>query len=484
MRAPKPVAISCFLAACLVAPAARAENLLHIADGGFRAPWPIDLWGIEVADWKTLADQPDVLYERMQEWAFHGVNAVGISLQGERGAGRFFAPDGASVEPDAAKAFSSFAFRLRDHHFGLIVNLFSSDPGSRLASAEAYDRAAESVIKLLGERHSCVFVIGDLFGDKAGSADSAPLLNDPDRVAGLARLIKEHREDAVIGFPAAGVGTHSDSGRPPLFYAAQTADGLVELLRKPPTAQPGKDQRWTCVMADHFFCLRDAADDGSDAATQYLHRVRRERLRRPQPPAPVAGPPADDILTPEEKTEGWVPLFDGRSFEGWTTLGAGWGVWSIDGGTIHCAGGYSPWLRTVQTYDSFVLRLEFRISSGGNSGVFFRAPLEARASRFGMEMQIRGVRRPTTNTDTTGAIYAALAPREDASLDPGEWNRVEIDCRGPRVKITINDKVVQDFDMSKEPKLKARLQKGCIGLQDHGDEVAFRRIRIRQFRDQ
>ena len=95
-------------------------------------------------------------------------------------------------------------------------------------------------------------------------------------------------------------------------------------------------------------------------------------------------------------------------------------------------------------------------------------------------MQIRGVHRDKVNTDTTGAIYAVRPPREDASNPPGEWNQVEIACRGSKVTITVNGRVVQDFDADAVPELKGRLRRGVIGLQDHGCQVWFRRIRIKE----
>jgi len=111
------------------------------------------------------------------------------------------------------------------------------------------------------------------------------------------------------------------------------------------------------------------------------------------------------------------------------------------------------------------------------------APLDARASQFGMEMQILGVTGSGNPRDMTGAIYGALAPSEDAARPPGSWNEAEITCRGARVKIRINGQLVQDFDMDQVDELRERLRCGVVGLQDHGDEVWFRNVRIKTLED-
>ncbi len=186
--------------------------------------------------------------------------------------------------------------------------------------------------------------------------------------------------------------------------------------------------------------------------------------------------------TPQEEADGWQPLFDGRSLEGWTTLRTDWGAWHVRDGAIVCDGStMGPWLRTRRRFESFVLRLEYRISEKGNSGVFVRAPLDGRASRFGFEVQIMG-RRPDPLDDqySTGAIYAALPPKEDASRPVGQWNELEVTCDGPMLQVRVNGRGVQDVDTRNVAVLKDRRRQGRIGLQDHGDKVWFRRIRIKE----
>jgi hypothetical protein len=195
----------------------------------------------------------------------------------------------------------------------------------------------------------------------------------------------------------------------------------------------------------------------------------------------------DDILTAEEKSASWVALFDGQTLEGWTTLVPSWGKWSVERGAVKCAPGEWPWpcLYSRKRYASFILRLDYKIQKGGNSGIYLWSPLDGRPSRLGIEVQLTHTAKKTLNSHaTTGAIYGVLAPRENASNPPGEWNHVEVACHGSKVTVTINDRIVQDFDADKIPQLQNRLRKGLIGLQNHGSLVYFRNIRIKVLSDE
>jgi hypothetical protein len=187
---------------------------------------------------------------------------------------------------------------------------------------------------------------------------------------------------------------------------------------------------------------------------------------------------AADLLSPEEIPEGFVPLFDGRSLTGWTVTRDPDG-WAVEEGEIvwkRRGGGY---VRSVGRFGDFVLRLEWRIVRGGNSGVFIRSPKVGRASRIGMEIQILGDSGNPPHRHGTGSVYDVLAPRVNAALPEGEWNRMEIRCRGPELKVWLNDQLIQDVDLDADPELRPRLRKGFIALQDHGHPVAFRNIRIK-----
>ena len=124
------------------------------------------------------------------------------------------------------------------------------------------------------------------------------------------------------------------------------------------------------------------------------------------------------------------------------------------------------------------LCLEWKIEEGGNSGIFLRAPRAARCSRIGMEFQLRGDHGREPTDDSTGAIYDVLAPVVNAGRPAGEWNEVEILLDGTYLKATLNGQIVHDIDFHDHPGLQFRLRRGFIGLQDHGNYVAFRNIRL------
>jgi hypothetical protein len=190
--------------------------------------------------------------------------------------------------------------------------------------------------------------------------------------------------------------------------------------------------------------------------------------------------PAVGALSEQERGEGFVPLFDGKSFDGWWILGENKRGFAVEDGAIkwQTLGGRAVYTR--DRYDNFVLRLEWQINKKGNSGIYLRAPRAGRQSKIGMEFQLQGdAGEPVTN-QTSGALYSVLAPRVNAGKPAGEWNTVEITLNGPVLKAVLNGEVVQDVNFDQNEELRPRLRRGFIGLQDHGTYVAFRNIRIKK----
>ncbi|MBN2310898.1 MAG: DUF1080 domain-containing protein [Candidatus Hydrogenedentes bacterium] len=188
--------------------------------------------------------------------------------------------------------------------------------------------------------------------------------------------------------------------------------------------------------------------------------------------------PDNSGLSEEERADGWIALFDGKTFNGWVITGSQDGF-RVRDGMIEWVKSGGGSVRTRDRYENFVLRFEWKIESGGNSGVYLRAPRAARASRIGMEFQLQGDHgKPVTNKGT-GAFYDAQEPRLNAGKPAGEWNTVEIALNGTHARAVLNGQLVQDLDMAGHDKLKLRLQRGFIALQDHNNQVAFRNIRIK-----
>ncbi|MCX7967101.1 MAG: DUF1080 domain-containing protein [Armatimonadetes bacterium] len=182
----------------------------------------------------------------------------------------------------------------------------------------------------------------------------------------------------------------------------------------------------------------------------------------------------------QQSEEGFVPLFNGKDLTGWHVMGSP--SWKVENGVLVCTGEGGGWLRSDKQYENFVLRLEFRISKGGNSGIFIRSALEGNPAFTGMEVQILDDHGRTPSPHTTGSIYDAVAPQKNMSKPAGEWNFVEIICRGPWVVVAMNGEEIVRTNMDEHPKLKERLRKGYIGLQNHGNRVEFRNICIKELR--
>jgi len=206
---------------------------------------------------------------------------------------------------------------------------------------------------------------------------------------------------------------------------------------------------------------------------------------------------APNTLTARELTEGWRMLFDGATTAGWrsyrgTTPAEGWQV--VDGALTRVAAGGD--IVSVDTFDDFELRIDWNVSQGGNSGVFFRANETTDfVWQNSPEVQVldnAAHRDGLTPETSAGSNYALHAPAQDASRPAGEWNEVRLIVRGPHVEHWMNGVKIVEYELWSDD-WKARVaaskfnetpaygqaKSGHITLQDHGDRVAFRNIKIR-----
>lgn len=207
----------------------------------------------------------------------------------------------------------------------------------------------------------------------------------------------------------------------------------------------------------------------------------------PEPPDWVP-----ELISQEEAAEGFYPLFDGESLQGWWVRGKNKGAFAAQSGKLVLTGtGGGDWIFTDKQYENFVLRLDYRLPpEGGNSGIGIRATPDGNPAFTGMEVQVYtpGKGEPWQHA---GALYATVSPEVEAENPAGEWNSVEVLCDGPRVRTTLNGKVLYDIKMTdfaeegtgefewRKP-LADRARKGHIALQDHGDGgIAYRNIRIK-----
>lgn len=210
------------------------------------------------------------------------------------------------------------------------------------------------------------------------------------------------------------------------------------------------------------------------------------------------------LLSAEEESEGFYSLFDGESLEGWRGYGmdglpAGW---MAHDGVLHFAPPDGEAIRadlmTTESFQDFELRLEWAVSEGGNSGIMFRVTESGGSSyHTGPEYQIldNAGHRDGTNPETsTASNYALHAPSADLSRPQGEFNETRLVVNGPHVEHWLNGEKVVEYTLGDEEwealvagsKFAAwegygRQPAGHIVLQDHGDEVQFRNVRIRIF---
>lgn len=204
-----------------------------------------------------------------------------------------------------------------------------------------------------------------------------------------------------------------------------------------------------------------------------------------------ASNPAENTATKaapaDEAEEGFVPLFDGKTLEGWQ--GATKSYMAVDGVLVCKKGGV---LYTKKQFADFIYRFEFKLEPGGNNGVALRWPGKGNAAYTGMECQILDDDAPRYknlhNWQRHGSLYG-LVPSKTGHLKPtGQWNSEEIVCNGTKVKVTLNGAVILDTDLTTltDKALDGhdhpgRLnKKGYLGFLGHGHRMEFRNIRIKE----
>ena len=205
---------------------------------------------------------------------------------------------------------------------------------------------------------------------------------------------------------------------------------------------------------------------------------------------------AHGTLTPAEVKEGWRLLFDGHSLQGWQAYRSGSTAgWKAENGVLSRVGAGGD-LVTAERFADFELRLEWRLEKGGNSGIFFRVTDEGeQAWHSGPEFQIldNAVHADGKNPLTSaGSNYAVHPPVRDVTKPIGEWNSVRLIVRGTHVEHWMNDVKLLEYEFATpdwDARVKAskfgkiplygRAKSGRIALQDHGDPVWYRNVRIK-----
>jgi hypothetical protein len=226
---------------------------------------------------------------------------------------------------------------------------------------------------------------------------------------------------------------------------------------------------------------------------------------------------ASGLAQSPARPAGWRPLFDGRTLTGWRGLGydsvptAHWkvgdrAIHKVPAGTVPrmrdgqpAAGGD---LMTIATFRDFELEFEWKVTPGANSGVKYNVSEEiskrtANHAALGFEYQVLDDSLHEDNkipSHRAGSLYDLIPPNAGKRLAPvGQWNRSRIVLRGNHGEHWLNGRMVVSYDLSTprfDSLLAASKYKGVAGfadrraghivLQDHGDEVWYRNLRIRE----
>lgn len=202
----------------------------------------------------------------------------------------------------------------------------------------------------------------------------------------------------------------------------------------------------------------------------------------------------------------WQVLFDGSSYENWKGYLSDdmYSEWSIDNGAML----YTPSenkkrdIITKGEYTNFILSLEWKISEKGNSGIFWGVKEDPKLKVYqtGPEVQVLdNERHPDAFNNPkfhqAGALYDMVQPTSDVCKPAGQWNKVElmVNHKTNKGSITLNGTVIVEFEPHgdswqaliatskfKNSKVFGQYQTGHIGLQDHGDKVWYRDIKIKE----
>ena len=213
-----------------------------------------------------------------------------------------------------------------------------------------------------------------------------------------------------------------------------------------------------------------------------------------------------NVLTEAEKAVGWELLFDGKTLDGWRDYNGTevTGIWVVEDGTLAALGQGADeygYIVTDKQYENFELAFDWKISPGGNSGVFYHVVERPRVSvpyATGPEYQLldnEGFPTPVEDWQLAGADYAMYVPKpETVKLKPvGKWNNSKIVFDNGHVEHWLNGIKILEFEAWNDEWFELKnsgkwddypeyglARKGVFSLQDHGDRAWFRNMKVRE----
>ena len=200
----------------------------------------------------------------------------------------------------------------------------------------------------------------------------------------------------------------------------------------------------------------------------------------------------DNELTDQEKKDGWILLFDGKTPEGWTNLKPA----NVEDGCInpYKSGNYVTFAK--EKYGNFVLACDFKVSKDCNSGIFIRTGEAKDPVQTGIEIQVLdSAGKEKMSKHDCGAIYDLVAPTKNTMKPVGEWNHMEITCDKNKIKVALNGEAIAEMDLDQWAEagksldgtknkfakaLKDFPREGLLGFQDHGKPAWFKNIKLKK----
>jgi hypothetical protein len=208
----------------------------------------------------------------------------------------------------------------------------------------------------------------------------------------------------------------------------------------------------------------------------------------------------DATLAADEQTAGFKLLFNGKNTEGWHPYKGTSDTsfkWTINEGILQTKGGHVDMV-SDSAFENFELRFDWKVGRAGNSGIMYMVqenePNTQSTWNTGIEYQIIDQENwpdKLLESQKAGSVYDLYDPLVLASKPAGEWNTAKIICNKGHIEHYVNDKKTADYQWNSKDYLErfnkskfkdmpfGKKVKGQFALQDHGQAVAFKNIRIK-----
>ncbi len=201
-----------------------------------------------------------------------------------------------------------------------------------------------------------------------------------------------------------------------------------------------------------------------------------------------------------DKSDDWIEMFNGKDFTGWVIDGPteykdkadgnkSKPLWVVENKMIRTAGVGLGFLRYERKFSDFVFHVEYRMVKGANSGIGVRTRVydskmstATRPSFYSYEIQLLDDSDKKPGKHSTGSLYRYVAPTAMANKPAPEWNIIEVECVGTKIRVIMNDKEVLYVDQSTIEEIKNKPLSGYVCIQSHSKQVEFRNLKFKEIK--